>query len=98
MVRKQAAWMKTLDERILEHLNESGESNPMLMAEHPRFEDMEVSSGQIRERCERLANSELVASTGKGWFDITTWGQQYLRGELDARNQYTPMDSRYIAY
>lgn len=87
MVRKQAAWMRTLDERILEHLHEAGESNPMLMAEHPRFEEMGVSHGQIRERCERLAQSELAAVTGKGWFDITTWGQQYLNGELDAKNR-----------
>jgi len=86
--------MRQLDERILEHLQESGESNPMLMSEHPRFGEMEVSSGQIRERCAKLAEAGLAASTGKGWFDITTWGQQYLEGELDAENQPRPRRSR----
>jgi hypothetical protein len=95
MMRKHARWMRQLDERILEHLQEAGESNPMTMAEHPRFEEMQVSSGQIRDRCRRLAESELVAATGQGWFDITTWGQQYLDGELNAENQYVPHEWRY---
>lgn len=90
--------MPQLGDRTLEHLDEAGESNPMLMAEHPRFEDMTVSPGQVRDRCERLAESELVATTGRGWFDITTWGQQYLEGDLDAKNQYSQRDYRYIAY
>ncbi|MDL0126308.1 hypothetical protein [Halobacterium salinarum] len=77
-------------EWILKHLLESVESNLMLMSEHPRFGEMEVSSGQIRERCAKLAEAGLAASTGKGWFDITTWGQQYLEGELDAENQPKP--------
>lgn len=59
---------------------------------------MGVSRGHVRERCERLAQSELVAATGGGWFDITTWGQQYLRGELDAANQYELINSGYIAF
>jgi len=89
-MRKHATWMRQLDERILEHLQESGESNPMLMSEVPRFAEMEVSMGQIRERCEKLAEAGLAAATGSGWFDITTWGQQYLDGELDAENQPRP--------
>lgn len=88
--------MRTLDERILEHLHEAGESNPMLMAEHPRFEEMEVSSGQIRERCIQLADAGLVWMSGKGWFDVTTWGQQYLDGEVDARHQPRPRPGRVL--
>jgi len=89
-MRKTATWMRQVDERVLEHLNEAGESNPMLMAEHPRFEDMGASAGQLRERCECLAEAGMIATTGSGWFDITTWGQQYLEGELDAQNQPRP--------
>jgi len=82
--------MRQLDERILEHLQESGESKPMLISEHPRFGEMEVLSGQIHEWCVKLAEAGLVAITGKRWFDITTWGQQYLESELDAENQPRP--------
>jgi hypothetical protein len=96
MVRKQAAWMRKLDERILEHLDENGESNPMTMAEDPRFEDMGASSGQIRERCIQLAEARLVGVTGRGWFDVTTWGQQYLDGEVDARHQPRPRPGRVL--
>lgn len=96
MVREHAAWLRALDERLLEHLRESGESNPMLMAEHPRFEEIGVSSGQIRERCLQLADAGLAGMTGKGWFDVTTWGQQYLDGEIDARDQPKPRLQRLL--
>lgn len=46
----------------------------MLISEHPRFGEMEVLLEQIRERCAKLAEARLAASTAKGWFDITTWG------------------------
>jgi len=57
----------------------------MLMIEHPQFGEMGVSSGQIRERCAKLAEAGLAAATGKGRFDITTWGQQYLEGGVRRR-------------
>ncbi|SEW10474.1 hypothetical protein [Halobacterium jilantaiense] len=96
MVRKQAAWMRALDERILEHLHEAGESNPVLMEDNPQFDEMGVSRGQIRERCIQLADAGLIATTGKNWFDVTTWGQQYLDGEIDARHQPRPRPGRVL--
>lgn len=88
-MRKTATWMTQLDDRILEHLDESGWSTPLLMSQHPRFEPMEASGGRIRERCHRLADADLVAREARG-FDITTDGQQYLQGELDAKNRPIP--------
>jgi hypothetical protein len=63
VMRKPAAWMRQLDGRILEHLQESGESNPMLMAEGSLFGEMEVSSGQIRDRCAKLAEAPAFSDT-----------------------------------
>jgi hypothetical protein len=96
MLRKQAAWVRALDEWILESLHENGESTLMLMADDPRFEDMGVSSGQIRERCIQLAEARLVGMTGRGWFDVTTCGQQNLDGEVDARHQPRPRPGRVL--
>ncbi|WP_232703170.1 hypothetical protein [Halobacterium wangiae] len=96
MMRKTATWMRQLDERILEHLDESGWSTPSLMANHPGFEKMEVSKGQIRERCQMLADAGLVALQHQDLFEITTWGQLYLRGEVDAANQRRPRSGRIL--
>lgn len=89
-VRKSARWMKQVDDRILEHLDESGESKPSMMAQHPRFDDMTVSTGQVRDRCRVLAAANMLVRDDLGWFDITRWGQLYLRGDLDAENQPEP--------
>jgi len=95
-MRKTATWMRQLDERLLEHLNESGWSTPSMMAGHPGFEKMEVSKGQIRERCQMLADAGLVALEHRDIYEITTWGQLYLRGEVDAQNQPRPRRERVL--
>jgi hypothetical protein len=79
--------MRKLDERILEHLDESGEPKPFLMQDHPRFKEMGVSCGYIRDRCRVLADANLLTRDELSWFDITTWGQLYLSGEVAAQNQ-----------
>jgi DNA-binding FadR family transcriptional regulator len=94
-VRKQAAWMRKLDDRILEHLDRDW-STPSLMAQHPCFEDMNVSRGQIRERCQMLADAGLVDRQHDDIYEITTWGQLYLRGEVDAQNQPRPRPGRVL--
>jgi len=86
--------MRRLDEQIPEHLQDLGDPTPMLMAGHSRFSEMEVSSGQIRERCAKLAEAGLITASGKGWFDITTWGQQSLEVELNVENQ--PRSNRML--
>lgn len=93
-MRKTATWMRQLDERILEHLDESGWSTPSMMAQHPRFEDLLASRGHIRERCQMLADAGLVGKEHQDIYEITRWGQLYLEGEVDAQNQPTPRPGR----
>jgi len=65
-----------------------------LYVQHPRFEEMNVSRGQIRERCQMLADAGLVDRQHEDIYEITTWGRLYLRGEVDAQNQPRPRPSR----
>jgi hypothetical protein len=49
----------------------------------------EVPEGTIQERCRVLADIEFVAPVVEKrdptMWEITTWGQLYLEGEVDAR-------------
>ncbi|UWG46591.1 PhiH1 repressor family protein, contains HTH domain [Halanaeroarchaeum sp. HSR-CO] len=79
--------MQQLDERILEHLSEEGWSTPHIMAKEPAFHDLEASKARIGERCRALADVDFIAPIHGDMYEITTWGQLYLDGDLDADNQ-----------
>lgn len=81
-IRKTAKWQQTLDERILEHLDDEPWSTPELME---LVEGIDATAAQIRDRCRVLADVELVAVyMDKGWnVEITTLGLLYLNGEAD---------------
>lgn len=85
--RKSARWVEQVDERILEYLDETGWATPGLLARERGFA---ASEGRIRERCERLVYAGFVAPLHGDTYEITRWGQLYLRGEVDARHQPTP--------
>lgn len=89
-----ATWMRWLDERILEYLNEVHWSTPSMMAGHPEFDEMEVSRRRLRERCKVLVGAELVAREHRDIYEITRLEQLYLEGEVDAQNQTTPRPER----
>jgi DNA-binding FadR family transcriptional regulator len=95
-MRKTATWMRQLDERLLEHLGEQDWSTPRMLAQHPRFEEMQVSRARIRERLQMLADAGLVGREHEDIYEITTWGQLYLEGELDAENQPRPRPGRVL--
>ncbi|SEW10428.1 hypothetical protein [Halobacterium jilantaiense] len=95
-MRKTATWMRQLDERLLEHLGEQDWSTPRMLSQHPRFEEMQVSRGRLRERLQMLADAGLVWRQHEDVYEITTWGQQYLSGELDAENQPRPRPERVL--
>jgi hypothetical protein len=77
--------MTQVDDRILEYLQEEGMATPSCMARTFRFT---ASEGRIRARCWTLVEREMVAPFHRDLFEITRWGQAYLRGDLDA--QYLP--------
>ena len=80
--------MTKLDDRILEYLDDEGMATPSVMAQTFRFT---ASSLRIRSRCWTLVEREMVAPVHADMFEVTRWGQAYLRGDLDA--EYLPRHS-----
>ncbi|MCU4926636.1 hypothetical protein OB905_11695 [Halobacteria archaeon AArc-dxtr1] len=89
MSRKPARWMCTLDERILEHLNDDSWSTPRHMARVMKFD---ASRHRVSERCWMLAQAGFIAPLFEEskMYEITGEGQQYLEGKLDAENRPRP--------
>lgn len=85
--RKSADSMEQLYKRIMKNLAAEGWSSPTVMASRGGFA---ASPAQIRERCEFLRFAELVYSEWDGAYGLTTWGELYLEGEIDAEHQPVP--------
>lgn len=81
--------MMQIDERILEYLDEEDWGTPTTMQNEFCCT---VSERRLRARCKQLAARELVTVIHEDMYEITRWGQAYLRGDLDAHylQQYTP--------
>ena len=80
--------MTQLDDRILEYLDDDGMATPTVMAQTFRFT---ASPRRIRSRCWMLVEREMIVPVHADMFEITRWGQAYLRGNLDA--EYLPRHS-----
>ncbi|SDN25556.1 hypothetical protein SAMN05192554_1236 [Haloarchaeobius iranensis] len=85
--RLPAHWMVPLDERIIEYLDAERLANPSLMEKEMNFD---ASENRIRERCKLLTYAGFIAPTHKDLYEVTTWGQLYLEGEIDAAHQPSP--------
>jgi len=81
-MRYSARWMTIADERILEYLSQTETSTPKKMADSG---DVRFSRQYIGEHCRKLADYGMVQHLGNGVYRITKTGEQYLKGELDAR-------------
>lgn len=73
--------MSIWDDRILEYVSENDGASVGEIADH---EHIRVSQPHISRRCKALATHGLLRPLGNGVYMITTEGQQYLDGELDA--------------
>ena len=93
--RKSADWMEQLDERIMENLSAEGWSSPTVMASRRGFA---ATPARIRERCEFLRFAGLVYSEWDGAYELTTWGELYLEGEIDAEHQPRPSADRLNSF
>jgi len=82
-MRLSADWMTMADDRVLEYLSEEGTSTPKRMADDDR---VHFSRSYINARCTELSERSFVLNLGNGVYQITYRGQQYLDGELDARD------------
>lgn len=89
MKRKPARWMCTLDERIIEHVDENAWASPKTMEQAIKFN---ASERRIRERCKMLSDVGLIAPIYEGadMYEITAEGQEYLDGDLDVEHLPRP--------
>ena len=87
MNRQSAHWMKREHERILEFLDSEGMSTPSLIA-NEMFR--QVSAGHVTERLVDLEDAGLVHRAGMDSFELTSEGERYLDGDLDAEYQPRP--------
>jgi hypothetical protein len=85
--------MKQLDERILEYIESNEWATPRMMAQDSQFS---VSEGHIRERCRMLHYVRFVEPIYKDAFELTTDGQMFLDGEIDARYRPWPTVERVL--
>jgi len=92
-MRRSAFWMRQLDERILEYLHEEEWGTPEMME---ASSDFGVSVGQISERCQMLRFAGLIVPIYDDAYELTTDGQQYLEGEIDARHRPWPTVDRVL--
>jgi len=92
-MRRNAAWMKQQDDRILEYLQREGWATPSHVAEQA---SIDISEGHIRERLMMLYYAVLAVPIYEDMYEITTEGRLYLNGKLDASHQPTPTVDRVL--
>ena len=79
--RKSADWMTIWDDRLLELLSEEGPAAPTPLAND---DHIHINPSSVSRRLRRLKEYGLVHGLGNGVYGITSEGEQYLNGELDA--------------
>ena len=86
-LRVPAEWMKPIDDRLLEYLNEEGTATPKSIADDDRI----VYDRQyIGVRLRALKDAGLVEKVGRGVYRITGEGTEYLAGTRDLRDLEVP--------
>ncbi|MCU4971150.1 MarR family transcriptional regulator [Halobacteria archaeon AArc-m2/3/4] len=79
-MRRRAGWMTQLDDEVLELLDSSGlVLSPSIIAYN-----LDRTREGVSQRLSLLVEHGLVVRVERGKYQITTEGEQYLAGELDA--------------
>jgi len=78
-MRQRADWMKPVDDRILEFLEDSGAGTPKSISEA-----LDKNNNYIGVRCRKLTDYGLLKKPSRGLYTITDDGSAFLEGELDA--------------
>jgi predicted transcriptional regulator len=86
-IRLNADWMVLADERILEFLEAEGRASPSMIADDDRIPFVRQ---YINRRLSKLTDSGLTQKVGRGFYQITTTGEEYLSGETDLRDLPEP--------
>ena len=80
-MRQPAAWMQLpIDERVLEALASSG----MILSPSVVAINIDKSRSQVNRRLSTLVDYGLVTRVKRGYYEITSEGEAYLAGDLDA--------------
>ena len=87
--RKTGHWMQYIDERILEYLSQVSKATAWEIAYE---QGVEADQRRIDHRCRMLANAGFVDIYLReigldDQYEITSWGELYLEGEVDAELQ-----------
>lgn len=78
-MRKRAGWMKSGDEKILEALDSGLMLGPTTIAKN-----IELSRSYVTRRLSILIEYGFVEKVEDGYYQITSMGQKWLTGEIDA--------------
>ena len=73
--------MTLWDDRLLEVIHAEGASRPADLVDHKYIR---VSKSTVSRRLRKLADHGLLQHLGNGVYSITSEGEQYLEGDLDA--------------
>lgn len=80
-MRKSADWMTIWDDRILEIIRDEGPTSPTPLSNH---QYIHIGKSGVSKRLNRMKDHGLVTDLGNGVYSITTEGERYLDGELNA--------------
>ena len=86
-IRLPPEWMKAIDNRLLEYLDEEGVGSPQKIHEDGRIA---FTREYIGRRLRLLSNANLIEKVGRGVYRITPKGREYLSGEADLREEDKP--------
>lgn len=80
-MRQPASWMQLpIDDRILEALASSG----MILSPSVIAINIDKSRSQVNRRLSVLVEYGLVTRVKRGYYEVTSTGEAYLEGDLDA--------------
>lgn len=83
-MRKPASWMVRADERILEVLADDGNLTPKAISQEGKVPRAPVNRSHVSSRCNDLLRYGLIDEFDNNLYRITSTGEQFLAGELDA--------------
>lgn len=86
-LRVPAGWMKPIDDRLLEYLDEEGTATPKSIADDERIS---YDRQYIGVRLRTLLEAGLVEKVGRGVYRISGEGREYLKGLRDLRGEPEP--------
>ena len=83
-MRQPAAWMRPMDDRILEAFRQYGNMTPLALSKEGHEARVDTTRNYIAERCRVLVEYGLIDQIDHGLYALSDHGRAYLDEELDA--------------